>query len=237
MKKLFIVLFTIGSFSTTEALSQDLNTFFDEADAFFQGYVSGGKVDYKSIHANTKQLDAVLALAKSISVPKSEAKAYQAFWINAYNLSVIKGIVDNYPLKSPLDKKGFFDTTTYELGSSKITLNDIENKKLRANFNEPRFHFVLVCGALGCPPIIPMAYTPSNLEYLLQQQTVKALNNSEFVRVSNKKVAFSEIFKWYKEDFTKEGSEIDFLNKFRKEPVPANAKVTYYAYDWRLNSI
>ena len=150
---------------------------------------------------------------------------------------MIKGIVDNYPIKSPLDKKGFFDKTKYELGGTKITLNDIENKKLRAQFGDARVHFVLVCGAIGCPPLIGKAYTASNLEKLLEQQTIKALNNSSFIKVSEKKVALSEIFKWYKEDFVKGGqSEIDFLNTYRKEKVSQDAKVIYYPYDWRLNS-
>ncbi len=236
MKKLALLTFLLTFFSVTSGISQQVSTFFDEADSFFSTYISDGKVDYKAISQNPEALSSVLNLAKDISVTTSEAKTYQAFWINAYNLSVIKGIIDNYPIKSPLDKKGFFDTTTYELGGTKITLNDIENKKLRTNFSEPRFHFVLVCGAKGCPPIITTAYTPSNLEKLLQQQTVKALNNPNFIQVKGNKVAFSEIFKWYKEDFVKDGNEIDFLNKYRKEKVPTNSKISYYSYDWQLNS-
>lgn len=236
MKKLALLTFLLTFFSVTSGISQQVSTFFDEADSFFSTYISDGKVDYKAISQNPEALSSVLNLAKDISVITSEAKTYQAFWINAYNLSVIKGIIDNYPIKSPLDKKGFFDTTTYELGGTKITLNDIENKKLRTNFSEPRFHFVLVCGAKGCPPIITTAYTPSNLEKLLQQQTVKALNNPNFIQVKGNKVAFSEIFKWYKEDFVKDGNEIDFLNKYRKEKVPTNSKISYYSYDWQLNS-
>ena len=33
----------------------------------------------------------------------------------------------------------------------------MENKKLRGIYNDPRFHFVLVCGAVSCPPIINLA--------------------------------------------------------------------------------
>ncbi len=235
MKRLALLTFLTVIFSVTSLFSQQLSTFFDEADSFFGTYVSDGKVDYKAISQNPEALVSVLNMAKDISVTTSEANTYQAFWINAYNLSVIKGIIDAYPLKSPLDKEGFFDTTKYEVGGTKITLNDIENKKLRAKFNEPRFHFVLVCGALGCPPIINKAYTAKNLEELLQKQTVKALNDPDFIQIKGKNVAFSEIFKWYKEDFVIDGNEIEFLNKYRKEKVPSDAKVTYYRYDWRLN--
>jgi len=237
MKKLFLFTTALLLAYFSEAKAQNLQGFFDEADAVFSTYVANGKIDYKAIKNDPSKLETALATAKIVSVSKGDAAAYQAFWINAYNLSVIKGIVDQYPIKSPLDKKGFFDKIKYELAGTKITLNDIENKKLRAQFDDARFHFVLVCGANGCPPIISKSYTAGNLENLLEQQTIKALNDSSFIKVSENKVAFSEIFKWYKEDFVKNGqTEIDFLNTYRKEEVPKDAKVTYYSYDWRLNS-
>ena len=97
---------------------------------------------------------------------------------------VIKGIIENYPVKSPLDIKGLFDKTTYAVGGKKITLNDIEHKLLRAQFNnDPRFHFVLVCAGLGCPPIIAEAYMPNTLDAQLTRQTKIALNSDNFIKV------------------------------------------------------
>ena len=237
MKRILVVLITILSVNTSEVFAQSTQSFFDEADAFFQNYVSNGRVDYSAIKNNPESLNSVLDKAKTISVSKSDSETYQAFWINAYNLAVIKGIVDNYPLKSPLDKKGFFDKIKYELGETSIVLNDIENKKLRAVFpKEARFHFVLVCAGLGCPPIINNAYQPGKLETQLQKQTIIALNDPNFIRVKGNKVKLSQIFEWYKVDFIHDGNEIEYINKFRQEAIPTNAKVSYYPYDWRLNS-
>jgi len=237
MKKLFLLSFALLTFGFSEGNAQTLQNFFDEADALFGTYVSGGNVDYKAIKEDPSLLNSALKKAEQLRISESDSKSYQAFWINAYNLLVIKAIVDNFPIKSPLDKKGFFDKSKHQVGGTSITLNDIENKKLRAKFGDARFHFVLVCGAKGCPPLIGKAYTAINLEKLLEQQTINALNNSSFIKVSNGKVAFSEIFKWYKEDFVAGGrTEVDFLNTYRKEKVPSDAKVTYYSYDWRLNS-
>lgn len=147
MKKLVLLSFALIAFGISEGNAQTLQNFFDEADAIFGTYVSNGNVDYKAIKANPAQLNSALDLAKGLRVSTSNPKAYQAFWINAYNLAVIKGIINNYPLKSPLDKQGFFDKTTYDLGGTSLSLNAIENEKLRANFDDTRFHFVLVCGA------------------------------------------------------------------------------------------
>lgn len=117
-----------------------------------------------------------------------------------------------------MNKTGFFDKEKYNLGGVSITLNDIENKLLRAQFNDACFHFLLVWGAIGCPPIINSAYKPETLENQLQQQTKKALNNPNFIKVEGNTVLVYEIFKWYKEDFVKKGqTEIDFINQYRKE--------------------
>jgi hypothetical protein len=234
MKKSFLTILLI-IVATINSAAQTTETFFKEVNIFLSIYTKAGKVDYKALANNPSSLDKLVSLTKEVSLAGADVKIAQAFWINAYNMSVIKGIVANYPIKSPLDKKGFFDTIKYEIAGQKITLNDIENKKLRAKFSDARFHFVLVCGALGCPPIIEEAYMPNTLDAQLEQQTKKALNRDSFIKVSKGKVAFSEIFKWYKEDFVKDGNEIDFLNKYRKEKVASDSKVTYYSYDWRLN--
>ncbi len=232
-----IALLTIGLlFLSNGAFGQDVNTFFANANTFFKTYVSNGKVDYKSINNDATSLNELLLLAKEIKVSKNDAEVYQAFWINAYNISVIRGIIDNYPIKSPLDKAGFFDKTKHDLGGKNITLNDIEHKLLRGQFNDARFHFVLVCGALGCPPLISQVYLPNTLDAQLEKQTKIAINGS-FIRVNAKKkrVQGSEILKWYKEDFVKDGSEIDFLNKYRKEKIPENFKLSYFPYNWNIN--
>lgn len=223
---------------TTSFFAQSPDTFINEADAFFKEYVSNGRVNYKAIQSNPDKLNTLVALGKDVRVTSADAKNYQAFWINAYNVHVIDGIIANYPTKSPLNIKGFFDKTTRDVGGKNITLNDIENKLLRAKFpQEARFHFALVCAGLGCPPIISEAYTPNSLEKQLQRQTVKALNDANFVRVKGSKVQLSQIFEWYKGDFTQGGNEVDYINKYRKEALPEKSRVSYYSYDWTLNDL
>lgn len=235
MKKQFIIV--LIALISVEGFSQDLNAFFSKADAFFKASVSNGKVAYSKIHANQDELKNILKIAGGVSVSKNDANNYQAFWINAYNLSVIKGIIDNYPTNSPLDNAGFFDKTIYNLGGINITLNDIEHKLLRDQFNDARFHFVLVCGAVGCPPLISQAYLPNTLNAQLDTQTKTALNGSFLrVNVKKKRVQASQIMEWYKGDFTMNGeSEIDFINKFRTEKLDSNFKLSYFPYDWKVN--
>ena len=225
---LFFITFNFG-------FGQDINTFFSKTDSFLKANVSDGKVNYDNICKTPGTLNELVKMVEDISVSKNDPKIYQSFYINAYNILVIKGIANNYPMKSPLDKSGFFDTITYKVAGESLTLNDIENKKLRAQFDDARFHFVLVCGALGCPPLINSAYKPNTLESQLQKQTEIALNNPNFIKVKKGKVELSEIFKWYKADFVKNGTEIDYINQFRSEQIPPKSKVGYYPYNWQLN--
>ena len=99
MLKKIITLIIIANFSV--GFSQNINDFFDTSDSFFKEYVSNGKVNYNAIKNNPSKLTEILNIAKGVIIDKSDADNFQAFWINAYNLSVIKGIVDNYPIKSP----------------------------------------------------------------------------------------------------------------------------------------
>ena len=226
------------AFFTFSLNAQDVASFFDKTDTFLKTYVLNGAVAYKQIHSNPDELNDILNTIETLSITREDA-AYKAFWINAYNLAVIKGVINNYPLKSPLDKAGFFDKITYKIAGKKVTLNTIEHKLLRAEFKDARLHFVLVCGAKGCPPLIPNAYLPRTLDKQLQEQTELAINGKSFLKINPKKkrVEGSEILKWYKEDFIKNGqSEIDFLNSFRNEKIPSNFKLSYFPYNWNLNS-
>ncbi len=230
---LTLVCFLILSYGHAQGTAD----FFLETDTFLKAHVKDGRVDYKAIKDDSSQLNELLGMAENIAVSVENKEEYQAFWINGYNLLVIKGIVENYPLKSPLDVNGFFDKTKHAIGGENITLNDIENKRLRAVFpKEPRFHFVLVCAGLGCPPIIASAYKPETLDAQLETQTKSALNDPNFIQVNKNKVKISQIFEWYKGDFTQDGQTLaDFINKYRSEKLPGNAKVSYYPYDWTLN--
>jgi hypothetical protein len=212
--------------------------FFQEANSFFSKYVKKGKVDYAGIKANPEQLNEIVNYAKS-SEPGS-GNTYKAFYINAYNIMTIKGIVENYPTSSPLDISGFFKEKKHYVAGEMLTLDAIENVKLRKVFDDARIHFVVVCGAMSCPPIINQAYTAANVNSLMTRQAKSAVNADFFVKVDDaaKEVAVSMIMKWYEEDFVKDGqTTIDYLNKYRTSQIPSDYTVKYQEYNWKVNKI
>lgn len=235
MKKLILLLVLLASPIVN---SQSLTTFFTKTDAFLKKNVSNSKVDYQAIKSNPMLLNEIIDIVAKTDFSKESVTTQKAFLINTYNLFLIKGVIAKYPVKMPTDIGGLFDKETYTIAGKKYTLNDIENKLIRAKFNDARFHFVLVCGAIGCPPLINGAYFPETLDNQLNKQTKIALNNPSFIKVnaSTKKVEFSQIFEWYKNDFISKGkNEIDFINQYREDKIDTKFKVSYYTYDWTIN--
>lgn len=234
--RLFLILSLLFSFGIN-AICQDVNLFFQKSNQFFSEVVKDGKVDYQSITDSPTKLNELTTLLTSISPESLSPKERKALLINAYNILVIKGIVNKYPTSSTQKIAGFFEKTKHNIGDHKWTLSDIENEQLRKEFKDPRIHFVLNCAAVSCPPVTNFAYLPETLNAQLDQQTRLALNNSSFIYVKNEKNYISNIFKWYKEDFTEDGSVIDFINQYRNEKLSTTAKTIHYPYDWMLNDL
>lgn len=238
LRKTVLSTITLLFISSSLLAQNDLSGFYDETDVFFKTYVKHNRVDYQAVKNKPEALERLLKIAENAQVDLSQPDQYKAFWINAYNLSVIKGIVDEYPVSSPNDINGFFEGSNYTIAGENLSLNQIENKKLRAEFDDPRMHFVLVCGAVSCPPIINSAYRPELLDVQLEMQTTLAINDPNFIRLNTleKTVTISQIFKWYEEDFTKDGETVrGFINQFRNSNIPDDYKLAYYTYDWTLN--
>lgn len=220
------------------ANAQSLDAFLDEADAFFKAQVNNGQVNYAGLNQDNAPLKSLVKQIAGMNVSQLTDAERKAFYINAYNISVIDGIIENYPTKSPLKIGGFFDGLKHNIAGDNITLNQLEKERLLKVTGDEKLHFVLVCAAVSCPPIATFAYRPEKLDAQILERTQLALNNPEFIQVNNKqkKVELSEIFKWYPGDFAdKAPSIIDYLNKYRKEAIPTSYGTGYYTYDWTLN--
>ncbi|MEM1407340.1 MAG: DUF547 domain-containing protein [Bacteroidota bacterium] len=211
--------------------------FFQSANAFFSINVKNGNVAYASIKAEPEQLNSLVNAIASFNLKNSGTKTKKAFMINAYNLLAIKGIVDNYPVKSPFDVKDFFDAKRYTVAGEKMSLNILEKEKLYPMSKDPRLHFVLVCAAVSCPKLADFAYVPAKLESQIESKTKEVLNDDEFIRIKGNKAQVSEIFNWYANDFKSEGQSVaEFINLYRTYPLPSK-KVGFYTYDWSLNNL
>lgn len=204
-----------------------------------------GQVNYLGFMARKEELGAYLkVLGDNHPDPEKWTEEEQlAYWINAYNAFTVQLIIDNYPLESIKDIKRWnipFLNTPWtikfiKIGGKKYDLDAIEHKILRKQFNEPRIHFAIVCASISCPRLLNEAYTADKLNEQLNMQAKHFINDLSKNRVSVDKLQLSKIFSWFSGDFTKNGSLIDYLNKYTDVQINEDAEISYLDYNWKLN--
>lgn len=220
---------------------------------------SSTQVDYGALQQNRANLTAYLETLSAL--PRSRFDAFSkpeqlAFLINAYNAWTVELILSEYPdVESIKDLGGFFSSPWKEefipLFNDKVSLDYIEHDLIRGSgrYNDPRIHFAVNCASVGCPALREEAYTGSQLEKQLEQQTMRFLTDSSRNRVSNGSMQISSIFKWYRGDFEAGWRGSDSLSEFfglYKHALPwseasiaalqaGELDISFLDYDWRLN--
>lgn len=217
---------------TTASFAQD---FFNEADAFFKKYVEPGVglVDYAKIKQKPAALNALVSQIENAS--EYEGDREKAFLINAYNILVIEGVVNHYPVEGPMAIDGFFDNETFTLRGRSVSLNELEKEILMKEFPDARIHFALVCAAISCPKLPAHAFFPENLDRQLEKQTRKAINDPSFVKLNGNRAQLPKVFQWYADDFGGKDQLIPFVQKYLLKKVKLSPEYSFYEYSWVLN--
>lgn len=204
-------------------------------------------VDYKNVSAADKKMLAIYIQETTAIDPRQYNRAEQlAYWINLYNALTVDLILKNYPVQS-ITKLGdswfavgpWNDPITTVAGQ-KITLNDIEHRILRPIWNDPRIHYGLNCASIGCPDLLPHAYTGQNSNQLLDLAGERFVNAPKGVTFNGSELELSKIYNWYGVDFG--SNQLEILAEIAKfaEPVLQQRLLGYngsidYQYDWDLN--
>ena len=166
-----------------------------------------------------------------------------AFWINIYNYLTVDLIVQAREKESIRNLDGLvrnvWQIKKWELFGKTYTLDEIEHKILRP-MNEPRIHYAINCASLSCPDLRDTPYRGRGLFTQLEEQETKFIadpTKGVYVEfdATGKVVAVkvSQIFKWYKRDFTGKHSIQALLEKHKQIVIKGNPK--YLKYNWELN--
>ncbi|MBV1922408.1 MAG: DUF547 domain-containing protein [Flavobacteriaceae bacterium] len=221
-----------------EVIEETLTETFDHSiwNELLKKHVSEkGNVNYKGFKNDYTVLKSYLkSLSENIPEDTWTKEDGLAYWINAYNAFTVKLIVDRYPLESIKDIESPWDFRFIKLGKKWFTLNDIEHKILR-KMDDPRIHFGIVCASFSCPKLQNKAFIASTINIQLDDATKEFLSDTSRNNLSENNIQLSKIFKWFAKDFKKEGSLIDFLNKYSEITITQNAKKSFKAYNWDLN--
>jgi len=189
----------------------------DDCNDIFTEFVNDrAMVDYKKLKRKRWQLRDLLK--KFATLDQAEYNAWPredkiAFWINAYNIRMLKVIADNYPIKStrwrrlrswwPATSIRHIDQAIGGIRMQKLivmdeefTLADIDRQIFTKRFDEPRVIFALSRASLDSPPLRNQAYYGNKLNRQLDEQMKKFLARKRTFDIDRKKkvVRLSAIF-------------------------------------------
>jgi hypothetical protein len=220
-------------------------------------YTHEGRVNYKALKENDHELKASIQAIEAVSKADFESfniKQKMAFWINAYNMGVVKTIIDNYPIKRGFSFKAIaypsnsiqqidnvWDRVVLHVLEQDLSLNEIENKILRPEFKDPRIHFAIVCASIGCPVMRSEAYTAEKLDQQLSDQIRLFLSDPFKARYDKTQdvLYLSPIFKWFNTDFQQAGGAVAFIKNHALaelfDGISDKTQIQWLGYDWNLN--
>src|SRR6185295_18914753 len=105
----------------------------------------------------------------------------------------------------PIIRLNIFKKDLVDTKRGKVSLNDIENDKIREGFKDPRIHFAINCAAKSCPPIRTEPYAGSRISEQLDDQARKFLNGPNGVHLGKKGAVLvlhvTKILDWFGKDF------------------------------------
>jgi hypothetical protein len=222
--------------------------------AFLQKYVKPGKdgvnlVAYGRVSkADRKTLDGYVQKMQGVAISKSARPEQRAYWINLYNATTVKVILDHYPVASitkinispGIFTKGPWGKKLLEIEGEAVSLDDIEHRILRPIWPDPRVHYACNCASIGCPNLAAVAYSPANMEELLEAGARAYVNHPRGAKIENGRLTVSSIYQWYMADFG--GSDrgvIEHLKKYARpellNKLKGLSRISGGQYDWSLN--
>ena len=125
----------------------------DGFDQILRTYVKDGHVRYVDIRDRAKfDLYAYLDYLANVDVSLLSREQQLAYYVNLYNASVMKGIIErrHSGFMPPEKEHELFKAPLVNLSNGRqMSLNDLANKVIRPTFKDPRINAALVYGAKG----------------------------------------------------------------------------------------
>ena len=256
----------------TEASSSA--AFADKCAFIFKEFVSDkGTVDYKQLKRKKPELNKLFDDLRNFDpneYKKWSKEDKMAFWINVYNLEMLRIIVDNYPIEStrilriiwPPDSirhiNGIWDQYKFIVMDEEFTLQEVDQRFFRGQFDEPRAFLALTYASQSSPLLRNEPYYGHKMNEQLNDQVKKFLANPLAFKIDREtqKVYLSAIFgpSWYGQYFVNKyetdkkfknqqpavSAVLNFITGYIPEPdvrylETANYTVEFINYNWRLN--
>ena len=197
--------------------------------------------------------------------PREEKMAFWVNAYNAFVLQTVvdrypmRGASPRYPAGSIRQIPGAFETTRHRAAGRSVTLDEIE-KTIVPEFKEPRLQLALGRGAVGSGRLRSEAYTGSRIMEQLASIQKEFVSEQTMLKVDRSagEVSLTPILSWHEGAFVAaydKGATGPFAQRspieraalafiapnllpLERDLLEKNQfKVTYHAFDWRLNDL
>jgi hypothetical protein len=182
-------------------------------DQVLDVHVRDGFVYYRALRSERGRLDRYMA---SLNVPAATHDRWtreqkMAFWVNAYNVFVLRTVIDHYPIRgrspsypssSIRQIPGAFEQIKHRAAGRTVTLDDIE-KNILAEFKEPRLYLALGRGAVGSGRLRSEAYTAERIPAQLDAIQKEFVTEASMLRIdrTGSHIAVTPIVSWREAEF------------------------------------
>jgi len=256
---LVLLILVMASCSSSDTQASGTTKPIDQSYAQYgrvlHNYVKSDGVDYAGLQQNRAALDSVVEMIASADLSAATAAESLAFFINSYNALTLRSIIDAYPVKSIKDIDDVWKKQ-WRVAGGKLSINDIENKVLRKEFNDPRIHMAINCASKSCPPLRPEPYVADSLDQQLHDAAVNFVSNDQYNQLFTEtaRAELSQVFNWFGSDFVdryydprknfklspEKNAVLMFVIEHHPKPEQTmllldSYQVTFRDYDWSLN--
>ncbi len=226
----------------------------DRWNEFLVTYVVTGadgvnRVRYTDVSERDRaSLSTYLADCARVAISEYGRDEQFAYWFNVYNAVTVRTVLEHYPVRSMRNVGmvpswlggGPWDRSRIRIEGEPLSLNDIEHRILRRNWRDPRIHYAINCGALGCPNLPRQALLGEGIDGTLHGLAVDFINSPPGLRFEGDQLHACRIFSWFREDFG--GTETALLQHLRRYAAPdlrerlqGRTRIDGYHYNWSLN--
>jgi len=184
---------------------------------------------FREIKPQQERIKITLDKLESLTIDdyiKSSYNQRLAFWINTYNIYVLKILLDHYTdLKSKKIMKTYFMKNLFDILCVKIfnkirTLNQIKKEIFEEEFDDPRVIFALYMGAKDGPNL---NYYPlhSTINIELDQATRRYLEAHLSINTIHHFIALSSYMEWWAEEWKEKMISYKYIQdlQFSERPI------------------
>jgi hypothetical protein len=231
-------------------------------DRLLHQFTRQGLVDYQNFLGERDKLEDYLKDLEEVSIEELSALSREeriAFWVNLYNASLIRMVLESYPIERINQIPAAFEIRTIRALNDFFSLTELRDEILRQGFRDERILTALVSGRMDSPRLLEEAYVGDHLEAQLNRAAHEFVEDEmrNQIRPGSKKIFLSPIFREFGKDFvlnfSSEGAApgfnetetavVSFLLHHLKNPEKrlfldsSKYKIKYVPEDSKLNDI